>query len=187
MVQQRRVEAVRERSLLEDAQRLDYMQWKQERHAEQLERAAAERAAAEVGNREVWVCASWRAAIGGRWLTSASRLCLSSLATSTSGHTAHHTDIALPQAARREEQERREAARLQALARAAAAEEEQRQQKAQRRRQKEAELQQRSRELEELRALKRRQQQMRADYARWVGASRCQDGVDAGGLGNGAA
>lgn len=59
--------------------------------------------------------------------------------------------------------------RLQALARAAAAEEAARLQKEQRRQQKEAELQQRSLELEELRALKRRQQQMRADYARWDG------------------
>ena len=49
VAQQRRAEAVRERSLMEESQRLDFMQFKQERHAEQLERAAAEKAAVEVG------------------------------------------------------------------------------------------------------------------------------------------
>lgn len=55
VAQQRRAEAVRERSLLEDAQRLDFMHCKQQRHAEQLERAAAEKAAAEVGG-DAWDC-----------------------------------------------------------------------------------------------------------------------------------
>ncbi len=59
VTQQRRAEAVRERSLLEDAQRLDFMQWKQERHAEQLERAAAEKAAAEVGWAWLWTVCSF--------------------------------------------------------------------------------------------------------------------------------
>ena len=59
VAQQRRAEAVRERSLMEESQRLDFMQFKQERHAEQLERAAAEKAAAEVGWAWCVECTPW--------------------------------------------------------------------------------------------------------------------------------
>ncbi len=79
--------------------------------------------------------------------------------------TCAHLSLIL-QAARRAEEERREAARRDALARAEAEQAERARWLQARSRHKETQLEARSRELAELRALHQRQRQMRAAYAR---------------------
>ena len=74
---------------------------------------------------------------------------------------------ALPQAARRAEEAQREQARREAQARAEAELAERAEYYRRRQMQKEAELEERSAEMADLRAMKQRERQMRAAYARW--------------------
>lgn len=158
-----------------------FMRQKMERHEVAVQKAAEERRAAEVGLRRQG--ASWKRTMARECCPSrsaarmaASLVCTHHLAVPLSGVTLPCPQIlcgctpppCFPQAARRAEEERREAARREALARAEAEQAERARWLQARSRHKETQLEARSRELAELRALHQRQRQMRAEYARWA-------------------